>query len=108
MREARVVLVTVPDGEVAARLCRALLEERLVACGNVVPGVTSIYRWEGETKEETEQLLILKTGDDVLARLLRRVAELHPYDVPEILALPVVAGHPEYLDWVGRSTEAES
>jgi len=108
MTEVCVVLVTVPDGDVAARLCRTLVDERLVACGNIVPGVTSIYRWEGEIREDSEHLLILKSAAGVLAELVGRVAELHPYDVPEILALSVADGFTKYLDWVAGSTRVES
>jgi periplasmic divalent cation tolerance protein len=108
MTDARVVLVTVPDPETALRLCRAAVEERLAACGSVVPGVTSLYRWEGEVKEDGEVLVILKTRAETLPKLLQRVAELHPYEVPEILALRVEAGHSPYLDWLRRSTQAEA
>jgi periplasmic divalent cation tolerance protein len=108
MTDGRVVLVTVPDAAVAATLCRALIEERLAACGNIVPGVTSIYRWEGEIREDSELMVVLKTREDVFPRLLERIVELHPYDVPEILALPVIAGHAEYLAWIGRSTQVGS
>jgi periplasmic divalent cation tolerance protein len=107
MTDGRVVWVTLPDRETAVRLCRTLVEERLAACGNIIPGVTSLYRWEGEIREDDELLVILKTQRSVLKKLLQRVAELHPYEVPEILALPVEAGHSPYLDWVGRSTLAE-
>ncbi len=77
-----------------------LLEERLVACANVVPGITSIYRWEGEVHEEAEVLVVLKTRASLVPTLIARVEELHPYDVPEVLALPVLAGYDPYLEWV--------
>ena len=101
----RVVLVSLPDAGAARVLARTLVDERLVACGSVVPGVTSVYRWEGELQEEPEVMLFLKTTDAALPDLLRRIPELHGYDVPEILALPVSEGHPPYLAWVTESTE---
>jgi periplasmic divalent cation tolerance protein len=100
--DVRIVLVTAPSGEVARDLARRLLEERLVACGNVVPGLTSVYRWEGSVQEDEEVLLILKCHVSTLARLVERTAELHPYELPEILALPVSEGLPGYVAWVGR------
>lgn len=98
--ELRTVFVTAPDAEVARSLARALVAERLAACVNVVPGVCSIYRWEGEVQEDDEVLLVIKTREDRLAALSARVTDLHPYDLPEVLALPVVGGSAGYLDWV--------
>ena len=100
---ARVVLVTTPDADSARAIARTLVEERLAACGNVVPGLTSIYRWQGAVEEAAEALLMLKTSDDRLAALSERVIELHPYEVPEVLALRVDAGSQPYLDWIGES-----
>ena len=98
---ARVVLVTTPDDDSARAIARTLVEERLAACGNIVPGLTSIYRWQGAVEQAGETLLILKTSDDRLAAMSERVIELHPYDVPEVLALRIDAGHQPYLDWLG-------
>lgn len=95
-------LVTGPDREQLVRLGRALVEERLIACLNVVDRVTSVYRWEGEVCEEAEALGILKT---TLARsdaVERRIRELHPYEVPEVLFVPVAVGSPPYVDWVSE------
>ncbi|TVP48962.1 MAG: divalent-cation tolerance protein CutA [Gemmatimonadales bacterium] len=100
----RVVLVTLPDAASAGSMARILVEEGHAACGSIVPGVSSIYRWEGKIHEDTEVLLVLKTSEPALAGLLRRVPELHSYDVPEVLALPVTEGHPPYLDWVADIT----
>ena len=100
-----VVLITAPnDPETAKRLARTLVEERLAACVNLVPGLTSVYRWKGEVVEDAEVLLIAKTTEDRLPELMTRVPELHPYEVPEVLALEVGAGHPPYLEWVRAST----
>lgn len=96
----RVVLMTAPDLDVGRELGRRLVEERLAACVNIVPGITSIFRWEGEVKDEAEVLLVLKTTGSGVDALVERAASLHPYDVPEVLALPVVEGSQPYLDWV--------
>ncbi len=96
----RVVLTTAPTIEVAEQLAVAVVEERLAACANVVQGMTSIYRWQGEVKREREVLVILKTMVDSVERLRARLVELHPYDVPEVLVLGVEAGHEPYLAWV--------
>jgi periplasmic divalent cation tolerance protein len=98
--EIRVVLVTVPNLEDGCTLARRLVTERLVACGNVIPGLTSVYRWEGKVQEEGEALVVLKTTADVLSALKNRVMELHSYEVPEFLALPVTDGLDPYLRWV--------
>ena len=94
------VLTTVPSAEVAERIGGTLVEERLAACANVVPGVASIFRWKGAVSRESEVLMILKTTADALDAVRRRIVELHPYEVPEVLALDVRDGHPAYLDWV--------
>lgn len=95
-----VVLVTVPDADVGIELAHVLVEEGLAACGNVLPGLTSVYRWKGEIHQDPESLVILKTTKASLGALEERVVELHPYDVPEFLALPVTFGHVPYLRWV--------
>ena len=95
-----VVLITVPSEEVARSIARALVEERLAACVNILPGLTSIYRWQGEVAEDQEVLLIIKTTTFAFPRLKERVLALHPYTVPEIIALPIAEGHGAYLDWL--------
>jgi len=102
----RVVLTTLPSAEAAETLGASLVEERLAACTSVVPGVTSIYRWEGELRRDAEALLVIKTTADGVAALTGRLVELHPYDVPEVLALPVGEGHAPYLDWVRSEVSA--
>lgn len=99
-RDIRVVLVTAPDGDVAETLAAALVGEGLAACANMVPGVVSIYRWEGETHRDAEVLLVLKSTADRCRALTRRVSELHPYEIPEVLVLPVEQGYEPYLEWV--------
>ena len=96
----QVVLVTAPDREVALQLARTLVEERLAACVNVVPGVASVYRWEGAVEQDEEILLVAKTRADRVTDLATRVRDLHPYDLPETLALPAAGGSEPYLSWV--------
>jgi periplasmic divalent cation tolerance protein len=100
-REAVVVLVTVPTASVGERIARAAVEGRLAAAVNVVPGVRSIFRWEGRVEDQSELLLILKTDTARLDALEASVCRLHPYTVPSFLALPVVGGHAPYLAWLG-------
>lgn len=100
----QVVLVTAPDGTTAEKLGRTAVEEGLAACANVVSGVTSVYRWQGEVRSDAEVLVVLKTTDARSDELSRRMAELHPYDVPEVLILDAVGGHAPYLAWVRDET----
>ena len=100
----RTVLTTVPDTESGATLCRALLAERLIACGTVLPGARSIYRWEGRVEDEAEAFVVLKTARSRIADLMRTIRGLHPYDVPEILVLEVEAADEAYAEWVVRET----
>jgi periplasmic divalent cation tolerance protein len=102
--DALVVLVTTPTPERAAEIARAVVEERLAACGNVVPGLRSIYRWEGQIQDEGEALLVLKTTRARFEALKERVRALHPYQVPEVIALPVQAGSAPYLAWIAAET----
>ena len=98
--EVRVIFVTAPDPETAASIGRTLVEERLIACANLVAGIRSIYRWEGRVADEAEVLLVLKTRASRCAAVAARVKALHPYALPEVVALPVVDGSAAYLDWV--------
>ncbi len=100
----RVVLCTVPSEEVGVQIAQTLLNEHLVACVNIVPGVRSLYRYKGKLEDDRELLLVMKTTEDRLATLTRRVPELHPYEVCEVIALEVSAGHAPYLSWVLDST----
>jgi periplasmic divalent cation tolerance protein len=102
--ETLVVLVTTPTPERAAEIARAVVEERLAACGNVVPGLRSIYRWEGKVQDDPEALLVLKTTRARFEALRDRVLALHPYQVPEVIALRVEAGSAAYLAWIAGET----
>ena len=99
-----VVLVTSPSAEFAASLARTLVEERLAACANLVPQIRSIYRWQGEICDDAETLLILKTTTARYPELEARIQELHPYDVPEVIQLPIQAGSAAYLGWLVEQT----
>ena len=100
MTDYLVVLSTVGKAEDAERIGRALVEGGLAACVNVLPAVTSIYRWKGKLEKEEERLLVIKTRADRFEALREALVALHPYEVPEVLALPVAAGHPPYLEWL--------
>lgn len=98
-----VVLVTTPTIQVARQLARSLVEERHVACCNILPAVQSVYRWEGKVEEAAEVLMLVKTTPEQYSQLQQRIQQLHPYHVPEIIAVPVVAGLGEYIGWVADS-----
>lgn len=98
-----VTLCTVPDRETGENLAQTLVEERLAACVNLVPGVTSTYRWQGKLEKAQECLLLIKTDAGHFAALKDRIKALHPYDLPEIIAVPVNHGDADYLNWLSES-----
>jgi periplasmic divalent cation tolerance protein len=100
---ARIVLTTTANPEEAAKLGRTLVEEHLAACATLIPGVQSIYRWQGNVESATETLLLIKTGPEQLAALDARLHELHSYEVPEFLVLAIDAASQSYLDWMQES-----
>ena len=102
MSEFLVVYITA-SGENAKVLATALVQEKLAACVNRVPGVESTYTWEGRVERDTEDLLIVKTRTDLFDRLKQRVEALHDYDVPEIVGVPIVQGSESYLEWMTAS-----
>lgn len=102
--DAITVLTTVATPDEAVAFVRALLERRLIACGTVLPGARSLYRWEGRIADEQEVMVVLKTRTARLESLQVAFGELHPYKVPELLALPVSAGHEKYLSWISKET----
>jgi len=104
----RLVLSTCPDRETALALGTQLVEQRLAACVNLVPGLTSIYRWEDKVQRQPEVLLLVKTQADRLDALTGNLRRLHPYELPEIIAVPIVAGLPEYLNWVTQCTQTST
>lgn len=101
-----IVLTTLPAGGDATAFARTLVDERLAACVNVQGEMRSVYRWKGAIEEETERQLVIKTTRASVSALERRIAELHPYDVPELLVIPVSGGGTAYLAWLGESTLA--
>jgi periplasmic divalent cation tolerance protein len=103
--ECSLLVVTCPDPGTAESIARRLVEERLAACGNVTTPVTSIYRWKGEVHREPEVVLLVKTRKSLVRECVARIRSTHPYEVPEIIALPITGGLPGYLDWVGKETE---
>jgi len=100
-----VVYVTAPGEKEAAALARALVESRLAACVSIVHSVRSIYAWQGRIEDDNELLMIIKTQRHLFDRLSAKVREIHSYDVPEIIALPIVEGSPDYLKWLKESTD---
>lgn len=104
MSERVVVLSTVTRAEDAERIGRELVERGLAACVNVVPGLVSIYRWKGSVEREEERLLIIKTRRETFAALRDALVALHPYEVPEVLALPIEDGHAPYLAWLDENS----
>lgn len=103
--EAVVVLVTVPDLETGRTIGRGVVEARLAACCNIVPGVESIYAWEGKVQTDSELLLMLKSRASLVAELTSAVVGMHPYATPEVIAVPVMQGSAPYLQWVLDSTK---
>ena len=98
------MLTTFATSDEAVKLIRDLLDRRLIACGTVLPGSRSIYRWEGKIADEVEAVLLLKTRSGCIEGLRRAFAELHPYKVPELLAIPVTGGLERYLGWINSET----
>ena len=106
--EILIALCTCPDTSVGERIAEALVGEGLAACVNVLRGVTSVYRWQGEVQRDPEVLLVIKTVRERLAALISRVRTLHPYELPEVIAFPVSDGLPDYLQWVITCTSPDT
>lgn len=102
------ILSTCPDADTAQRLARILVEERLAACVSLLPGGVSTYRWQGRVEQATKVQLLAKTPADRRDTLMARLAELHPYELPEILAVETAASLPAYLDWVTAETRTDA
>ncbi len=96
--------ITVGSAGEAASIARDLLDDRLIACANIIDGATSLYRWEGKIADEKEAVMIAKTREDLVEKVIERVRELHSYDCPCIVALPIVSGNPAFLDWIDEET----
>lgn len=108
MTDEVVVLCTAGSGDEAARIAKALVDEHLAACVNVVSGVRSFFFWEGSVRDEQEVLLVCKSMQERVPMIVERVKALHSYSVPEIIALPIAAGSADYLQWVRDSVRDRS
>jgi periplasmic divalent cation tolerance protein len=104
MEEKILVMITAGSEEEGVRIAEALLEERLVACANLIGGIRSLYRWQGKVCDDSEILMLCKTVRRLFSRLSEKVKSIHSYEVPEIIALPLLEGWPPYLDWVEQET----
>lgn len=107
MSEVLLVVTTLPNRATAERIAEALVTARVAACVNVLAECTSVYRWQGKIERAGEVPLLIKTTREAYARLEAALRTMHPYDVPEIVALPVTAGLPAYLDWVTQETKEQ-
>jgi periplasmic divalent cation tolerance protein len=103
--EMLIVFSTFPDADTAARVVRVLVEERLIACGNLLPGVRSLYRWEGKVEDQSEVMALMKTRKQDWPALMSRLHEMHPYKTPECLAVRIASGSPGYLAWLEEVLE---
>jgi periplasmic divalent cation tolerance protein len=107
MTGKRIVLTTAGSEEEARKMATALVERRLAACVNIVPQVTSIYRWQGKVEESAEWLLIVKTTAEAFKNVQEAITQLHSYEVPECISLAIEDGSPNYLQWIGESVPEE-
>src|SRR4051794_28381276 len=107
MTENIVILSTCANEEEAERMARALLADHLAACVNVLPGARSFYRWKGQVEDATECLLVIKSSRQLFGRLRDAIEKVHSYEVPEIVALPIIDGAPNYLKWISESLKPE-
>ena len=98
------VYCTCPDHDSALRIAQTLVDRQLAACVNVLPGLSSVYRWQGQTETAREELLLIKTRQAVYPELEAAILALHPYELPEVIAVPIAAGLPAYLAWIESST----
>ncbi|CAA6664348.1 unnamed protein product [Spirodela intermedia] len=99
-----VVYVTVPNKEAGKKLAESIIQERLAACVNIVPGIESVYWWDGKVQTDSEELLIIKTRESLLEALTEHVKSNHEYEVPEVISLPITGGSAKYLEWIKSST----
>ena len=108
MTEMLLAFTTFATAEDAARVVRVLVEERLIACGNLLPGVRSLYRWKGEVADQAEVVVLMKTRKQDWTALLSRLHELHPYETPELIAVRIAAGAPKYMAWLEAALAPEA
>jgi periplasmic divalent cation tolerance protein len=99
-------LCTCPDGDVAGKIADQLVAEQLAACVNIVPGIMSVYRWQDEVEHGQEVLLLIKTSKTLWSQLEQRIQALHPYELPEIMAVPITTGQADYIKWIEDSLKS--
>lgn len=99
------IYTTINDEQDARKIASFLIQEQIVACVNIIPNIESIYRWKGRIEEEREYILIAKTVDENVNKTINRIKELHNYEIPDIIAIPIVDGNTDYLDYIKRETE---
>ena len=104
---ALIVITNAPDRDIALKIARALIERKLAACVNILPECTSVYRWQGKLETATEVPLLIKTRAAIYSEVEAAIKSLHPYELPEIVAVPVERGLPDYLEWVNAETVTE-
>jgi periplasmic divalent cation tolerance protein len=104
----QIVLCTVPDLDTAEEMANILIADNLAACVNIIPGITSVYRWEDRIEQSDELLLLVKSGATAYKALQAKIVDLHPYELPEIIAVPIQDGLPAYLNWLKQSLETSS
>lgn len=107
MQNVLLILTNAPDEASAHTIARSLVEQKLAACVNLMPGIKSVYRWQGAIEEAAEVTMLIKSTEDRYAELETAIRQAHPYEVPEIIALPLTAGLPAYLAWVGAETKKD-
>ncbi len=105
--EKNVVFTTVPSLETAEKIARGVVGEKIAACASILSGVKSVYTWKGEVCEEAEHIIMIKTSSGLLTALEKKIKELHPYELPELIAIPVESGSEEYLKWIEDSLAAK-
>ena len=103
-----IVLNTCPDGEVAEKIAQHLVSQQLAACVNIIPGITSIYQWQGELQRDQELLLVVKTRNEVLPQVQQAIIEQHPYELPEVISVPINQGLTQYLNWIDQNTQKKN
>ena len=108
MTEFLLAFTTFANADDAARVIRVLVEERLIACGNLLPGARSIYRWEGAIQDQSEVVVLMKTRKQDWVALMSRLHELHPYDTPELIAVRIASGAPKYMEWLEAALAPET
>jgi periplasmic divalent cation tolerance protein len=107
-KKPQIVLCTVPDRDSAEEMANILIADNLAACVNILPGITSVYRWEDKIEQGNELLLVIKTARTAYKALQAKIVDLHPYELPEIIAVPIEDGLPAYLNWLTQSLETSS